>query len=408
MRIPRIPLVATTLQLLLTFSVGMGQSTGGKEGTPTRKTKAPVIIVTKYVERRVTATTGSLFVAAEPTAVLLVEPKVVRKGVAQQGKVPAGRRDFIFNDLKPGLYRVAGTLPGYHEAEKDIQITANKSDSLTLDFLPILYSVVINTNVTAGELMYAPEGQPLSNLATIQNKSVQLDLPAGKYDVGIRAAEFGYETLRASFSLTGDKTVLNMPLRKIVMTTDPLSPSWTKAEMQTWEMPPAWQPDSRKNLVVKGPGVALPPEQFRYYQDFKLSSSAKMLNGVALSYALRAADSRNYYLLQLTGEKSDEPYTLRLFLVKNGAEQRLRAIPISRMGAKAMGSGQFFSVSIKMIDFAITVEIEDSETGAPYTLGVLTDPAKHFPVGAVGIAGRANEENVIGRFVVCTGKCLSE
>ena len=201
-----------------------------------------------------------------------------------------------------------------------------------------------------------------------------------------------------------------MPLRKAVLTTDTLSPTWTSAELQTWDMPAAWKADSKKNLTVKGSGVALPREEsYRYYKDFKLSSSAKILNGVSLSFALRARDSRNYYLLQLTGEKSDEPNTVRLFVVKNGVAQRIRAIPIPRTGAKAMGAGQFFAVSIKMIDYAITVEIEDSDTGAPYPLGVLTDPARNFAVGAVGIAGQPNEENVIGRFVVCTGdKCLSE
>jgi hypothetical protein len=77
--------------------------------------------------------------------------------------------------------------------------------------------------------------------------------------------------------------------------------------------------------------------------------------------------------------------------------------------AKTMAAGKFFSVSVKVIDFAIRVEIEDSDTGASFLLGVLTDPSQNFPVGAVGIAGRNNEDNVIGRFVVCTGdKCLND
>jgi hypothetical protein len=175
-------------------------------------------------------------------------------------------------------------------------------------------------------------------------------------------------------------------------------------------MPASWQADARNNLLVNGAGIALPRDtSFRYYKDFKLVSSVRMVNGVSISFALRAADSQNFYLLQLTGEKSDEPYTARLFLIKNGVEQRLRAIPISRTAAGAMRSGQFFSVSIKMVDYTITVEIEDSQTGAPYILGALTDPDRNFPVGAVGIAARKDAQNVVGLFVVCTGaKCLNE
>ena len=421
MRIPPLITLAATVALSIgTFCVVTGQVIGGKGGSvkdptpsgpaPSRRSNVVIKPVIRTVIERVTPTTGSLSVAAKANATILVEPIKIRNAQGQQGIVPAGEGIFVFVDLKPGRYRVAGTLAGHQPVETEVVIAANKSQSATLNFRPILYSVTINTNVSSGDLMYAPEGQPLSNVVSIQNKSVQLDLPAGKYALEIRAAEFGYESLRKTFSLTGDKTVLDMPLKRIVLTTDTLSPTWTNAELQTWDMPAAWRPDSKKNLTIKGTGVALPREEgYRYYKDFKLSSSARMLNGVALSFALRARDSQNYYLLQLTGEKSDEPFTVRLFVVNKGVEQRIRAIPISRMGAKAMGSGQFFAVSIKMIDFAITVEIEDSETGAPYILGVLTDPARNFPVGAVGMAGHTNEENVIGRFVVCTGdKCLSE
>lgn len=111
-------------------------------------------------------------------------------------------------------------------------------------------------------------------MVPIQNKSVQLELPAGKYAVEIRAAEFGYESLRKTFLLTGDQTVLDMPLRRIALTADSLSPTWTNAELQTWDMPAAWRPDSKKNLTVKGTGVALPREEgYRYHKDFKLSSA---------------------------------------------------------------------------------------------------------------------------------------
>lgn len=378
--------------------------------TPARRTTAPVKTVIRTVIERVTPTTGSLSVAADSQATILVEPIRIRNAQGQQGIVPAGEGIFVFVDLKPGRYRVAGTLAGHQPVETEVVIAANKSQTATLNFRPILYAVTINTNVSTGDLKYGMDGQPLANVVPILNNTVQLSLPAGKYVVEITPGEFGYESLNKTFSLTADRMVLDLPLKRIVLTTDTLSPTWTSAEMKAWEMPIAWLADSKKNLVIKGPGVALPREQgLRYYKDFKLVSSVRMLNGVAISFALRASNSQNYYLIQLTGENSEEPSTARLSIVKNGVERRLRAIPISRSAAKAMFSGQFFSVSIKMIDYAITIEIEDSETGAPYVLGVLTDPDRNFPVGAVGLAAQKNENNVIGRFVVCTGsKCLNE
>ena len=411
MRIPRITIVATTLQLLLTFSVVMGQSTGGKEGKvndPTPKTKGPIVYVKQYIPKPVTSTTGRLFVSAEPAAILLVEPKTGRKGVSQQGTVPAGRRDFVFNDLKPGLYRVAGTLPGYHETETEIAIKANESKSVTLNFQLILYTVTINTNVKTGQLMYGPPNQSLTRVVPIQNQTAQLKLPAGEYAVEIGPGEFGYKPLRKEFSVTKDQS-FPFDLDRFSMSEETLSPIWTSAELQGWEMPSTWQADAKRNLWVKGRGVGLPRDaRNRYYKDFRLESNVRMTNGVAISFALRALDAKNYYLLQLTGANADETNVVRLMVVKNGEARRIGAVPIPRSSVGAMTSGQFFNVSIKMVNYDITVDVVDSQTGAPYTLGVLTDADRNFAVGAVGIAARDNEENVIERFIVCTGKCLSE
>jgi hypothetical protein len=66
---------------------------------PVQKTRAPVKIITRVVERPVTPLTGRLFVAAEPGAVVLIEPLDVRGADAQKGTVPDGQRALIFNDL---------------------------------------------------------------------------------------------------------------------------------------------------------------------------------------------------------------------------------------------------------------------------------------------------------------------
>jgi hypothetical protein len=411
-RITQIAILAATLVL----SVGAPSAVLGQPGIGTSGTSKPkpkpvpigpgkVIYVPKTEIRVVTRTTGSLSVAADSNANLLVEPLTNKKAEGQEGTVPAGERIFIFNDLKPGRYRVAGALVGYHPSEKEILIQANKSQSLTLVFQPIVFALTINTNVSTGELKYGPEGQPLTNVASVLNGKVQLSLPQGKYTVEIRPGEFGYETRSETFSLDKDQ-ILDMTLKRIVLSTDTLSPTWTKAGLQEWEMPAGWQ-ESKRNLLVKGPGVALPREQgYRFYKDFRLVSTVKMSNGVALSFVLRARDSNNYYLLQLTGANSDDPHMLKLYILKGGVERRIKAIPIAPSAARPMDAGQFFNVSIKMVGYEIEVEIVNSQTGAPYTLGVLNDPDHNFAVGAVGVAARNQEENVIGRFVVCpVDKC---
>jgi len=416
MRIAFILIVAAVLLISIgSWSSVNGQPRRGDSGTIAAPHPKPTPIGTGTKVRAVapqirivTPQTGSLSVAALSNANLLVEPLNIRGAEGQEGTVPPSERIFVFNKLKPGRYRVAGELDKYHPVEKVIEIRANKSEAVTLDFQPIIYSLTITTNVNAGEVKYRSKGESLTSVAPILNNKVQLRLPVGEYDIHIEPGEYGYEPDSEHVVLEKDKTI-DLPLNRSVESKETLSAIWTKAALQEWEMPATWQ-DSKRTLLVKGAGVALPREQgFRYYRDFQLASNVQMTNGMAVSFALRARDNQNYYLLQLTGAKADEPHVVRLYLVKNGVARRIRSVPFSSAAAKSMDSGQAFSVSVKMTGYQIAVEINDSETGQLHSLGVLTDPDQNFAVGAVGIAARGEEENVIERFVVCTGaKCTGQ
>ncbi|MDQ3747272.1 MAG: PEGA domain-containing protein [Acidobacteriota bacterium] len=396
---------------------GGGGGGGGTRRRPTVRntaTTTTVRTVTRTKTVVVTPTTGTLSVATEPGAAILVEP--LRGGDALEGEVAKDERLFIFNNLKPGTYRVAAELEGYTDAEKEVTVIANRPASVTLELRPITHNVNITANVTRGEVRYAPvtgtkdpstgeikyTATGETRLAQIQNGRATLpNLRTGTYGIDIRSEEVGYQTLLATITLPG-KTDYDVKLNKL-LSSKTLSATWTNLE--GWDAPGGWAVQTRK-LVVRGPGVALPKdESYRYYSDFQLSSDAKMLNGVAASFAVRAQDKQNYYLIQLTGAKADEPYVLRGFLVKNGVPQRLGSpIPIDAF-ASTLKDNQFFNVSIKATDNSFNVSITDSQTGDLLPLGILTDPNRNFRVGAVGIAARDAEQNEIGRFIVCTPEC---
>jgi hypothetical protein len=97
---------------------------------------------------------------------------------------------------------------------------------------------------------------------------------------------------------------------------------------------------------------------------------------------------------------------LRGFTVVNGVSQSLGSIPIEGF-ADAIKANQFFKASIKMTSNNISVSISDKR-GEFLPLGVLSDPNRNFPIGAVGMAARGNEQNEIGRFLVCTPECPKE
>ena len=399
------------------LSGGAGGS--GTRNTPIRRPKVrntatttAVKTVTRTKTVVVTPTTGTLSVATEPGAAILVEP--LRGGDALEAQMEKDERVFVFGNLKPGRYRVAAEFDGYTEAEEEVQVLANKNARVTLDLRPITYSVTIAANVQAGEVRYATvvasrdaAGQIKYNqtgevrVTPLQNGRATLpNLRVGTYGVDVRAADVGYQTLLATFTLPGESTY-NVTLPKL-LSTKTFSAAWVS--LDAWEAPAGWQVASRK-LSVNGRGVALPrDDSVRHFADFHLVSDVNMLNGVAASFAVRAQDSRNYYLIQITGAKSDEQYVLRGFVVRNGVEQRFAsAIPIDAF-AGTLKQNKFFTVSMEAIGNKFKVFVTDSVTGDVLPLGILEDPNRNFPIGAVGIGVRDTEQNEIVRFIVCTSE----
>jgi uncharacterized protein (DUF2141 family) len=396
--------------------------------TPTARSATTVrtVVVPKVV--KVTPTTGTLAVAAEPNATILVEP--VGGGIAAKGTVPAGERIFTFVDLKPGRYRVAASLDEDHrDDEAEVVIRQGKASDLTLNLPLITHSVTISTNVSngeiryalvesrpgagAGELIYTPVGK--TSIAYIQNgRAVLADLPPGTYGVDIRTEEVGYQTLLRRFTVPGQPSYTVALDKKL--STSALSANWDTLK-STWDVPAKWNvtPISLqvRSLGIKPPmrsgspsfaesGIAVPRnEDYRYYADFDLQSDLKLRNGVGASFVVRARDAQNYYLVQLTGPQATEPYVLRGFIVTGGARRNFGEPQSIRAFASTLNSGQPFTIKMKMRGNKLSVFLTDNETGRTQPAGVLTDPNSTFNTGAIGIAGSDNEEYEVGSFIIC-------
>lgn len=372
--------------------------------------RLPLVKVVPLIKTiRVTPTTGTLSVATGSLTDVFIEPlgsgRARKRSKTLQGTVPAHEGVFIFNDLQPGKYIVRAELKGYKPARKEVKILANKPASVTLNLEPITYDVDIETNVSQGEVRYVTNGE-LPRIVPVRNGHAMIaNLRPGIYDIDIRSEEIGYQTLLATIEVGEGKTEFKTELQR-QLSKETFSATWINLE--GWEAPDTWRIVSRK-LSVNGRGVALPrDESYRHYADFQLSSDARMINGIALSFALRAVNAQNYYLIQLTGAKADEPYVLRGFLVKNGVAQRLQqSIPIDGFAA-TIKPNQFFNVSVTAVSNRFKVSIINSQTGEAFPLGVLTDPNRIFTVGAVGVAAHDGEQNEVGTFTVCTPECPKE
>jgi len=341
--------------------------------------------------------TGSLVVVSAAGAMLTLD--LIDGDDTREGKIPVGPSLYRFRDLKPGRYRIRAEMEGHAPAESAVEIIGGKTSDIMLNLRPITYQVTISANFSEGEVRYrrakAPDEIPL--VAQFKNGRAALpNLRAGEYEVDIRAREASFGTLLATIEVGNGKTEFPVELKRR-RSDQTFSEIWRR--LDGWEAPAGWGVNANK-LWIKGAGVALPrDENYRYYADFDLESDVKMVNGIAASFALRAQDRQNYYLVQLTGAQADEPYVLRSFIVKN-AERRPMQPSISIEAFAKSLTGNYFTVALNVVANRISVSIRDSQTGDELPLGVLTDRDRHFTIGAVGLAAQGQEQNEVARFIV--------
>ncbi len=343
------------------------------------------------------AETGSLVVASAAGATLTLD--LIGGGDTREDKIPAGSSFLQFSDLKPGRYRIHAEMEGHAPAEGTVQIVARKNSNIMLNLRPITYRVTISANVKEGEVRYrrakAPGEIPL--VAPLNDGRATLpNLRAGEYEVDIRPKEASYETLLATIEVGNGKTEFPVELKRR-RSDQTFSEIWRR--LDGWEAPAGWGVNANK-LWIKGAGVALPrDENYRYYADFDLESEVKMANGIAASFALRAQDRQNYYLVQLTGARADEPYVLRSYVVKDGALRPMQPSISIEAFAKSL-TGNYFTVALNVVANRISVSIRDSQTGDELPLGVLIDRDRNFMIGAIGLCAQSQEQNEVARFIV--------
>ena len=368
-----------------------------------RVEKPPKTIIVKQ-------TTRTLSVATEPGAAILVEP--INGGEALEAQMEKDERVFVFPDVKPGRYRVAADLDGYRERDVEVEVLRNKPASVTLTLQPITDDVSIVANIPSGEVRYAsvisrrdargevkydPVGQ-VSVVPLLNGRATLPNLRPGTYGVDVRADDVGYEVFLGRFTLPGKTTYEVELTRNLSLGT--FNESW--ASLATWETPPGWRVASNK-LITSGRGVALPRvETVRHYKDFRLYLNINMVNGIAASFVVRAEDMRNYYLIQITGAKADEPYVLRGFVIKNGDQSRFGSTQSASGFIATLKQNKPFRIMTVATGNRFVVNITDSQTGEVFPLGTLDDPNGTFKIGAAGIAVQDNEQNEIDYFLICT------
>ncbi|MGI8641322.1 MAG: PEGA domain-containing protein [Pyrinomonadaceae bacterium] len=377
--------------------------------------------------------TSNLTVSSEAGAKVVLESSIsgVKPMTKEISKNNSRDKTVEFENLRPGKYTVTASLDGYKTQETEVTIAPQKTVGISLDLESYKYQLNIDTNVTDGEVRFAPARLEGTNsdgsLKTIETggycivlikkgKAVINELQKGYYNIDIRPSAVEYQPVLTAINVpteildkndteSNEQQSYRIELDKKI-STETFASAWINDE---WDLQQGWKLQDRKMKTAGLAGIALPRnEQYRYYTKFEMTSDVIMTDGNSIGFALRAVDRQNYYLVRISGAKASEPFLATGFVIKNNKATLLFSIPIDHF-AKTIQAKKSFRVIIKgeenKDNNTFKIFLEDSETGESHEVGNMIDRDKNFRKGAVGIVGRENANSEVGTFTVCATSC---
>ena len=398
-------------------------SGGSRVKRPAAVRRVDRVVVTRTEVVRV----SDLTVTTEPGAKVVLESLVKTPRPFKRELVADRQGNAIFDDLKPGDYKVTASKDDFEPEEVErVKINPQKAHGLNMDLKALTYNLKIDTNLTGGDILFAPAiqkgknasgsiiSEQLGNYCVVKiqpnGEAVIPDLKKGYYDIDIRPDSLEFAKTQAGINIPedidqDDTTIAELQTFQIEIekniSRETFSTVWIPAD---WNMPSAWSLD-RGMKVKNAEGIVLPQNpRYRYYTDFEMLADVKLKDDGTLGFILRAEDNKNYYVLEISGSKGANPHTARLYSVKNGVPQFLNSATTVSF-AKTLASNNGFRVIITGNSKGFTVRIEDSDTGQTHAVGLLTDQYNTFQKGAIGIAGQAKSDFEVNYFTICTPTC---
>jgi hypothetical protein len=394
------------------------------QSSPRQATKVVVQFKTIQVPKKITGLT----ITTLPGATISLESIDLKKKVVKNGKAQSDKT-YTFEDLRDGTFKLTVSLDGFEPQETEVIIKPQQITTVPINLKPVTHDFSIKTNVTDGEVRYAPVTvlEPESANGTlkvkykggfcmvpiINGKATISEMNEGDYVIDVRAkdAEFQPETSvinipedipevedkeskdNASFELNLENTLSK--------TTFILS-----SVQENWTLPENWKIDST-GLKANGIGVALPnAKSYRYYKDFEMQSNVRMSDNIAVGFVVRAVDKNNYYLIKLTGDASKNQYLVSGVIYKDGKlKEEVLSLNIDHAIKKAVVEKKDFEVIIKAKGDTFKIFATDVESGKPVPLGDAIFKDNNYPIGAVGVGVDEKANFEVIRFMVCNQIC---
>jgi hypothetical protein len=207
----RIPIVEAAKP---SVSSGLPRATRSRRPIVIQKVNNRVVVKTEVVRA------SNLSVTTEPGAVVALTS--LGPGAKTAKSLVAGRdRSAIFENLKPGNYKISASKEGFETQEQDLlKILPQKTHVLDLDLKPVTYKLKIQTNLTDGEVRYAQAinkgrdrkgsiiAEEIGNYCHVKigrnGEAIVPDLRQGYYNLDIRPAALEYEPTLVGVNVPDD------------------------------------------------------------------------------------------------------------------------------------------------------------------------------------------------------------
>src|SRR5687768_17368863 len=137
-------------------------SSGTRAKRPVTVRRVDRVVVTRTEMVRV----SNLTVTTVPGAKVVLESILKTPKPFKRELVADAQGNAIFDDLRPGDYKVGSSKDDFEPEEVEkVTISPQKAHGLNMDLKALTYKLKIDTNLTAGDVFYAPAIQKGKNAA---------------------------------------------------------------------------------------------------------------------------------------------------------------------------------------------------------------------------------------------------
>jgi PEGA domain len=348
------------------------------------------------VAPELTSKYGAVVIGDLPVGVgiWLDEKPVERAAVDEQGRLSLER-------LPVGEHRLRSSKPGYKDWET--KLTVKPGETLPLSAKMPLATVDMTVKTKPGARVYL-NGEE-KGIALPDGSLTVSNLAPGKYR--LRALLDGYEPVEKALSLApnNDRVVETVTLTPIAESSE-ATENFRQGLAKWSPAPPAWKVENGA-LHISGESVALfkdatETRAFNVYRDFTWSFDLSFGNRKGAAWVVRALDTKNYYLFELTTAKSDRrQWLLNFYLCRDG---KLELKDSRDVVEKLETPGDSFQLKVKVVgnQFNHTINIASRPQLSELPLGSFTDNT--FAYGGVGFQAINGMEIIVLSFVIIPEK----